>query len=260
MDTDDLYFDNQDDLDIESQLLGDDDDEGDAPEGEPERGRGDLRIALKKEREERRQLREELEAMRRDSQRRDALLEQLGQRQQPQVDPARARQLFADRLVEAPDEVFQQRDQQLLNQVQRLNAPLYIKAAKSDIAEHPEYGEVYRTRPKFKDTIDAYLQNQVNTYGAVDNEALNETLSYLHGIYLEASGGKTTSNDAAKKKLNSIVDKGGNPNGKQSVEQVLEEKSKLAQKGAAGRREYMKWAESPEGKQVLNKALQNGLM
>jgi len=251
MENDDLYFDNQDDdLSIDDQLLGED---GGA-EGEPDRGRGDLNIALKKEREEKRLLKEQLAQRERELERREALLSQLGtRRDEPQVDRSALRQTLADSLLERPDEVLGQRDQHLISQVHRMNAPLYVKAAKSDVSEG-EYGELYKSRTAFKKTVDAYIQNTVATTGQVDTESLNETLAFLAEIANEGQPTKP-SNQAAKDKLGSIVDKGGSGAGRKSIDEILVEKTKLAK---TNRREYLKWADSPEGKAILNKALQSG--
>jgi hypothetical protein len=252
MDTEELYFDNQDDQDVEAQLLGDDE----GLDDEPDRGRGDLNVALKKEREEKRQLKDQLAQLEKGFERQGALLQQLGQRrEEPKVDRAALREAMVDGLMVKPDEVFQQRDQHLLSQVQRMNAPLYVKAAKSDVSDHPEYGELYKSRPSFKKTVDAYLQNQVATYGVVDQDALNETLSFLRDIATEGQPGKP-SNEAAKQKLSSIVDKNTGSVGRKSINEILDEKAQLAK---TNRKEYLKWADSPAGKEILNKALKAGL-
>lgn len=255
---DDLYFDNQDDLSVDDQLLGDD--EG----GESSFDRGDLNIALKKEREEKRQLKEQLsqrekdlEQRARDLERHQALLQQLGQRQQPQVDPEVARTSLADRLLERPDEVLNQRDSALLSHVQKRFAPLEARSAKLDVLEHPEYGDLYKNRPAFKKTVNAWIENAADAYGQVDPRALNETLAYLAEIANESGQGSgKPSTDAAKQKLTSIVDKGSSAQGKKSLEQILDEKAKLAK---TDRKAYLKWADSEAGKQVLNAALQKGL-
>ncbi len=256
MDTDDLFFENQDDDTLEEQLLGD---EGHDP-GEEEPNRGDLNIALKRERDEKRQLREQLEASRKELERREALLEQLGtRRQEPKEDPAVVRERMLTRLLEAPDETLNQRDQFLLNQVHQMNAPLYEKAARADVIEHPEYGELYKTRPMFKTTIDAYISQQIAANGRVNPEDLDAALSHLGALIGEAGGGGKPSNDAAKARLKSIAEK---PQGTRKAEDVLEDKMKLAERAMRGDREaakkYSAWESSPEGKALLNKALKEG--
>lgn len=255
---DEIYLDDQEDS-LEDQLLGDDDGSDLSPS--QNRG-GDLNIALKQEREEKKALKEERDALKRDLERNNALLSTLGQRREPEpkIDRDAMRSALSDSLLERPDEVFAQRDQHLLAHVQKMNAPIFVKAAKSDVAEDPEYGELYKSRPAFKKTVDAYIQNTVATNGSVDQAALTETLAFLAEIANEGQG-KVPSNKAAKDKLTSIVDKGGASTGRKSVNQILEEKSKLASsKNKADRTAYIQWADSSEGKQVLNKALQSGLL
>jgi hypothetical protein len=270
----DLYFDNQDD----EQLLGEENDsieseESDDNEGSEQQGRGDLNIALRKEREALRQLKEQAaqrEAALKeqlaqrdvDIQRREALLQQLGQprREAPQVDQNAMRQALADSLLERPDQVFAERDNNLLSQVQQFvqkqNAPLYIRSAKAEVAEDPEFGEFYKTRPGLKKAADAWIENSVATYGHVDPRALKETLNYLVDIAREGipTQAASTSNDAAKKKLNSVADKSNGVQARKTVDQILEEKSVLAKKNP---KEYLKWADSPEGTRVLNEALKS---
>lgn len=250
---DDLYLDNQEsEVDEDDDLLGSAGD--DADDGEPERGRGDIRVALRKEREQSRLLKEQLAQRDKDLERHQTLLQQLGQRRdEPKVDPAALRETLSNSLLERPDEVFQLRDNQLLSQVQRMQAPLYARMARSDVMDDPQYGELYRSRPAFKKTVDAWIQNSVSTYGAVDPQALQETLAYLGEIAKEA-GGPATSNDAAKRKLSSVADKSGGTGNRKTAEQILEEKSKLAK---TNRREYLKWADSPEGKRILDEALKS---
>lgn len=261
MDVDnEIYLDDQDDDSLESQLLGEDD--GSDLESPSQRNGGDLNIALKQEREEKKALKEQLAQRDKELERRDALLSNLGQRREPEpkIDRDALRSALSDSLLERPDEVFAQRDQHLMAQMQRMNAPMYVKAAKSDVADDPEYGDLYKSRPAFKKTVDAYIQNTVATNGSVDQASLTETLAFLAEIANEGQG-KTPGNKAAKDKLTSIVDKGRESTGRKSVNQILEEKSKLAgSKNKADRASYIQWADSTEGKQVLNKALQSGLL
>lgn len=252
---DELYFENQDDLSVEDQLFGEDEGQ------EPSFDRGDLNVALKKEREEKRQLKEqlsqrdkELEKRQRDLDRREALLQHIGQQQKQPRDLESERTALSERLLERPDEVFDQRDQYLFNQLQKKLAPLEARSAKLDVAEHPEYGDLYKSRPAFKKTVNAWIENAADAYGRVDQSALNETLAYLAEIANEGQSQKP-SNDAAKQKLTSIVDK-GTSQGRKSIEQILAEKAKLAK---TNRNEYLKWADSEAGKALLNEALKKGL-
>lgn len=248
---DDQYLENQDD-----DLLGDDDllpaqDEHDDNEGSERSGRGDLNVALRKEREKRRLAEEQLAQKDADLQRREALLQQLGQnnnrREEPRVDPDAFREQLVDRLYTRPDEVLNQRDQHLMSQMVRQQAPLYIKAAKMDIADDPEFGDFYKTRPGFKTAADAYIQDCVTAYGQVNPDNMRHVLGLLANVAKD--GGSASSNKSAKDKLTSIADKSGGTSNRKTPSQILEDKAKLSN------RDYSKWADSPEGKRVLNEAL-----
>lgn len=246
---DDQYLDNQDDDLLEEGDQLPNHDELDDNEGSERSGRGDLNVALRKEREQRRLLQDQLAQKDADLQRREALLQQLGQnhrREEPRVDRDAMRQAFSDNLLERPDEVFQQRDNQLRSEIMRQNAPLFIQAAKATIAEDPEFGDFYRNRPGFKKAADAYVQDYVTSYGPVEPTAMKHVLGLLSGI---ANDGQAPSNKAAKDRLSSIADKSGGASNRKSATQILEDKAKLSN------RDYSKWAETPEGKRVLNEAL-----
>lgn len=245
---DELDFDNPDDL------LGEEDnqlpsgEEPDDKEGSEQQGRGDIRVALRKEREEARRLREQLAQQAKDLERERAWNQQVQQRrQEPPVDREAMRQRLADSLLDRPDEVFDQHSQRLIAQMQQMNAPVYVRAAMSEASDDPEFGDLYKNRPGFKKAMDAWISNSIQVHGQIDREAMKETGKYLADIARES--GSAPSNRAAKDKLSSIADKSGNQAGRKGAEQIWEEKSKLKN------REYQKWADSPEGVRTLNELM-----
>jgi hypothetical protein len=135
-DNDNQFFDNTDDeleqldegLDDADELPADDNDD----DGEEPARRGNPAIALRQEREEKRQLKQQLEELKQEQNNLKALYEQMGHRgyvQQQQPDPSQLemqRQQFLDQFNERPDEVFNNLTQQMQRQMYATQAPLMV--------------------------------------------------------------------------------------------------------------------------------------
>jgi hypothetical protein len=252
----DLNLDNQfteeldDDLELE-ELDEQETDEQDEPEPEPKRG-GDRTVALRQERERRRELESEIASMRAQQQQERLLLQSLSQRgygqqqQQPQLTPEEYNERLLEQLTENPSQVFNNYATQLQQQLRQQFAPAVRETALNRVFKsNPEYKEVYEMYPE---VIDGWLESE-STNGVISEEAIHNALGYFHGKE-QGRASKAQPKAIAKDRATSVASKKTSaPRVQGTFEEIMRAKTKELGHNKAGA-----WALSSEGRAVLGSA------
>lgn len=254
LDDESLNLDNSDDEAIPSgveTLSVEEDDEIEPEDTELEsQAKGNLSVALKQERERRKQAELDREQLRRDLEMRDYLLSKAGSKQD--IDPEEARRELQTRMWDRPDEVLMQNNQILLQRIAQQNAPLVKAQAEGYLLNHPEYRDIY-SHPDVKPGIDAYINESVQTTGSLDFNKLNDAMNYFVSLK-KAFGGASQApqpSTKGKEKLSSTVSKGNAGNTTSlSDEEIWRKALKLPHQ------KYAEWENDPKNKALLQRVLQ----
>lgn len=249
----------EDDLDLDN-LPNEEPEDGEPLEGEDESGEddpprkgGNLTKALQAERRAARELREQLEAERRQRMHAETLLQTVGQHQrQPQMTPEEYNQRLQEDLLERPGDVLNQMGQSMEHRLLQRFQPLIQTSMTAFLGSHPEYSTAY-SRPVVRTAVDAYIQDALKAGRVPDQEELAGAVSYLHSIWEDgrknAGQASPEEGDPAKRRLSTNVGKGNTGANRKDPDAIWAEKQKLAKSNPAA---YAKWAESPEGRQFIN--------
>jgi hypothetical protein len=165
--TDDDFEQNEDIEGSEPLPANESDDDG---EEEPKR-KGNPAIALRQERDNNRQLKQQFEQQQQELASLKAMYEQLNQRgyaPQQQPDPRlidQQRQQFADQLLERPDEVFNNFAQQIQRQTYASQAPLMVDRVFSEAVKGDDELSSALNVPVVREVLAPYVQEELSRHG-----------------------------------------------------------------------------------------------
>lgn len=229
--------------------------EGESPEeGEPHQERsGNLNVALREEREKRRQIERERDEMKELLQKREAMLSAIQpQNNQPQVDRSKVRQQLQVDMFERPDEVLYHHNAQVVQHLDQRYAPMFAQQAKLMVGMDPNYKDVYAV-PSIKQAIDAYIDGAYAQGRMIQPQELNQVVNYFGKIREDLVGNKTATSSASNKPT-STVNKGAS--GSQSAEitgnsdlDVWNKALKMSPK------DYAKWEKDPKNRPLLERVM-----
>jgi hypothetical protein len=260
-DDDQQYLDNQDDdqdldTDEDAGAAGDEDSDIDRDDSDDDADGGNLKIALKKERDRRKELERKLSDRDKLLERHEAILKTMGQggQQQPrqQVDHEALRRQLQNDIIEQPDRVLNNFGQMFQRQTMQNMAPFIRQQALNYVQSRQDYAEVFQT-PIVQQALTNYIDEALSGGGQVDLNVINEVMDgFVHLANTFKGGqqptGKPKPSSAGKERLTSTVSK---PNARPAGN--LEEEWARAQKLPPA--QYSAWYK--KNKDRLNRYLRN---
>lgn len=229
----------------EEEEIEDDSDEYVDQNPEP-RPKGDLSVALRKEREAKKALQSQLSDFQKQLEKQQAVLERLGQPPQQQYDPEQYNNQLMDAWTENPAHVLQMYGQNISQHIMQQQAPLITSFAQMQLAQHPEFGELYKNE-MVQQQVNQYLSNVIQRKGMVDLEDINGIVDHYSSLSRIFGGGaQPKPSSKGRDKLTSAV--GGGKVKKQTAsnaEEALKIANEMVQKLKP--KDYVKWEkDNPE--------------
>lgn len=195
-DDESLNIDNPDLQDEPAQVVEEDQGEEAPPK------QGDLSVALRQEREKRREVEDRLRRLEEDQTRNDMLLQRLAPKG---PDREELNRQYQEKLFQSPYDEVQNLRQQIGQDVAQQYRGQFADVAKMRMATHPDYGDFYSADTTARKFIDAFIDNELLTNNRIDENRLKNAVEGIKELRGEA---KPNIAMKGKERATSIVDKG----------------------------------------------------
>lgn len=245
-----MLFDSEDeslDIDNQEQVEETTQEPAEAQGDDGQQRQGDLSVALRQEREKRREVEDRLRQIEDASNRDRMLLERLNQPKQQSREEQTSQfqeQLFSDPLSVRESLLREAKEESL-----RAMRPALEAGAKSMVSTHPDYVDLYREDEIFKEYADKWVSNELEYFGTIDAKRMNAALTDIKR--LRSPIAPKPSANSGKERATSTVDKGKGSGSNQTGSALDVYKQKI---NDLSPKELYAWEKDPKNQDLIQRA------